>query len=211
MRRTRCFICLSGLLCVICIVPVCCAGTCAYGSAYAWFKGTDGGWVNATAHPLMRRGESFEIRIVVTTSTDLCMLYIKLHEFGTPVYEVLEGPTSMEQLLECRHLPKSGQSVTYVWKMKVRQDTSWVNAYAPLEVFVQFNKNDTKIAWIQFDVITAFVIDEPSVGDAWEPIQESDSSNEPDQKAIPVFDAARVLVIVSFFAIALRLYQQRQT
>lgn len=195
----------------MCIAPVCCAGTCAYGSAYAWFKGADGGWVNATAHPLLRRGEPFEIRIVVTTSTDLCMLYIKLHEFGTPVYEVIEGPTAMEQLLECRHLVKSGQSFTYVWKMKVRQNTSWVNAYAPLEVFVQFNKNDSMIARIHFDVITAYVIDEPRVDDAWEPIQKGGSSNEPNQRTFPVFDAAGVLVIVSFFAIALRLHQQKQT
>jgi len=80
-----------------------------------------------------------------------------------------------------------------------------------LEVFVQFNKNDSKIARIHFDVITAFVIDEPWADDARESIQKGGSSNEPDQRTFPVFDAAGVLVIVSFFAIALRLHQQRQT
>jgi hypothetical protein len=44
--------------------------------------------------------------------------------------------------------------------MQVRSNTTWVNGYAPLEVFVQFNKNDTDEMRISFDVITAFILDQ---------------------------------------------------
>ena len=118
------------------------AGECNYGSVHAWFRTSDGEWENATAHPWLKRGESFEIKTVVTAKADLQVFFVKLHEFGTPVFEVVEGPTMMEQLLECRQNILSDQTFTYVWKMRVRSDTTWVNGYGPLEVFVQFNKND---------------------------------------------------------------------
>jgi len=59
------------------------------------------------------------------------------------------------------HSPSSsGKTFIYTWTVHVRPDTSWVNGYAPLEVFVQFNTNDTDDLRITFDVLTAYIIDE---------------------------------------------------
>lgn len=143
------------------LFPVHSAGNCQYGSTNAWFKANNGIWQNATAHPVLRRGEPFEIQIIVTCNTNLSVVYVKLHEFGTPVYEVLEGPTAMEQLLVCQNPMVSGRSYRFFWKLQVRENTTWVNGYAPLEIFVQFNKNDTSTSWVHFDIIIAFIVDEP--------------------------------------------------
>jgi sarcinarray family protein len=147
-----------GLLGILCISPVDSASECDFGSAQAWFRVADGHWENATAHPILQRGEPFDIKIVITVKTELQLLFVKLHEFGTPVYEVVEGPIGMEQLLECRQMISPGRCFTYTWRMRVRSNTTWVNGYAPLEVFVQFNKNDIDEMRISFDVITSFIL-----------------------------------------------------
>jgi len=122
MIKTMVVWCLIGLLFIINTIPVLTAAECSYGSVHAWFRTSDGEWENATTHPLLKRGESFEIKIVVTAKTDLQVFFVKLHEFGTPVFEVVDGPTMMEQLLECRQNILSDQTFTYAWKMQVRAD-----------------------------------------------------------------------------------------
>jgi sarcinarray family protein len=181
------------------------AGECNYGSVHAWFRTSDGEWENATVHPLLKRNESFEIKIVVTAKTDLQVFFLKLHEFGTPVFEVVEGPTMMEQLLECRQNILSDQTFTYVWKMRVRSDTTWVNGYGPLEVFVQFNKNDTDEYRMDFDVIIAFIVDE-----LWENYtQENTCENFSPQNIhsikLPGFEGGGMFIVVFLLCIFTRL------
>lgn len=197
------------LISILLIIPVYSAGQCAFGSAYAWFKSSNDTWMNATVHPLLRRGEPFEIQVVVTSSINLSMVFIKLHEFGTPVYDVIEGPTAMEQLLECPHLTIAGQSSRYRWTMKVRDDTSWVNGYAPLEVFVQFNKNDTAVLSIHFAVITAYIIDE-----AWANVSKErsdiDTSLTQEPRLLPTANIVGVILISMFFIIVLKFEKQKR-
>jgi sarcinarray family protein len=181
------------------------ASECSFGSVHAWFRSSDDEWENATAHPLLKRGEAFEIKIVVTTKTDLQVFFLKLHEFGTPVYEVLKGPTAMEQLLECRQKILSNQTFSYVWEMQVRSDTTWVNGYAPLEVFTQFNKNDTAEHRMSFDVITAFIN-----GDLWEQyaqenISENLSSQHIQNNTLSGFEFEGIIIAVFLFCFFLRL------
>jgi sarcinarray family protein len=160
MRKTLFFLCLLVLLVVTSTCPLGTAGECTYGSLQAWFRTPGSEWHNATAHPLLKRGQEFEIKITVTAKNTLQVLFVKLHEFGTPVFEVVEGPTKMEQLLEYRQMIQPNQMFTSTWKLRVRPDTTWVNGYSPLEVFAQFNRNDDNECRVSFDVITAFVIDE---------------------------------------------------
>lgn len=135
------------------------AAECEYGSVHAWFRSSEGAWENATAHPVLQRGESFEIKIKIQITTDLKVVYLKLHEFGTPVYEVITGPSIMEQLLEHWRPILDNQSTIYLWKLRVRANTSWVGGYSPLEVYVQFTKNDDDDASITFDVFNAYILD----------------------------------------------------
>jgi sarcinarray family protein len=143
----------------ILVTPLTQAGGCAYGSVQAWFRTTEGVWVNATAHPSLHRGESFEIKVRVNIATDLRVVYLKLHEFGTPVYEGITGPSTMEQFLENWELTMSNQSWTSVWNMRVKANTSWVNGSSPLELYVQFTKNDYDDASVMFDILNAFIVD----------------------------------------------------
>jgi len=148
------------LLFSIFFVSVVNAGECSYGSMYAWFRRDNEEWQNATAHPTLKLGEEFDVKVVITAKTDLSVIFFKLREFGTPVFEVLDGPTSMDEILECGRSMKTGDNFTYIWRVHVKLDAKWVNAYGPLEVFIQFNKNDHDHCTVYFDVITAYVANE---------------------------------------------------
>jgi sarcinarray family protein len=187
------------------LILVSTASECSFGSVHAWFRSSDGEWENATAHPLLKRGEAFEIKIVLATKTDLQVFFLELHEFGTPVYEVLFGPTAMEQLLECRQKILSNQTFSYVWEMQVRLDTTWVNGYAPLEVFTQFNKNDTAEHRISFDVITAFINDDLWEQYAQENISENLSSQHIQNNTLSGFEFEGIIIAVFLFCFFLRL------
>ena len=205
MIKTMIVWCLIGLLFIINTIPVLTAVECSYGSVHAWFRTSDGEWENATAHPLLKRGESFEIKTVVTIKTVIQVFFLKLHEFGTPVFEVLEGPIAMEQLLECRQNILSNQTFTYVWKMRVISDTTWVNGYGPLEVFAQFHKNDTDEYRVNFDVITAFIVDELWEGYLQENISENHSSETIHGGKLPDFEVGGMFIVVFLLCIFTRL------
>jgi sarcinarray family protein len=205
MTKAMVTVSLIGLLFIIHAIPVHTAAECDYGSVHACMMASDDIWKNATTHPLLKRGESFNIKIVVTTKTPLSMLYIKLHEYGTPVFEIMEGPTAIEQLLECRGGIPSGQIFSYTWKIRVRPDTTWVNGYAPLEVFVQFNKNDTDEHRINFDVVTAFVIDE-----LWENYKQENTNENFSSRYVPSieqpgFEFGQIIIAVILLGIFVRL------
>jgi sarcinarray family protein len=192
------------VLCTCCSSPTIHAGNCQYGSVHAWFQSPDGELLNATAHPNLKRGEIFHIRVEVTLKTMLGVFFVKLHEFGTPAFEVLDGPTCMEQLLECRQKHSSNQTFSYHWTMRVRPDTTWVNAYAPLEVFVQFNRNDTECCIVDFDVITAYIANEVWNGTSQDPSHESFSSETIQGKNMPGFINAGSMIMIILLCVFLR-------
>lgn len=194
----------AGLLLIIAMSPVYSAGQCQYGTVFAWFKASETDWENATAHPVLYRGEIFTIKIVVTPTVDVSAFYLKLHEFGTPVYQVLTGPTTIEDLLECRGNISVGQSHSYLWNIQVKNDTTWVNGYAPLEVFVQFNKNDVETAIVDFDVFTGFIRDEPWQNESDHDINGTNPLPDPNHKQLCSFGIAGVCGIVSFVVILRR-------
>ena len=209
MIRCRGIALLISLLFLFSVAPIHRAGECAYGSVHAWFRTTEGDWENATAHPMLKRGESFDIKITVSTKTDLRVVYLKLHEFGTPVYEVLTGPSTMEQLLDHWEPIQSDQSWTYVWKMRVGANTSWVNGNSPLEVYVQFTKNDEDDSSVTFDVMNAFIIDE-----LWEHYspEASDNNFSLQQKEPPRLSSLSiigVIIVLSVVVVFLRRRRQR--
>ena len=140
------------------IAPAVSAGECCYGSVHAWFQGSNGQWENATAHPVLLPGEVFHIKIRVSLSTKCQVFFLKLHEFGTPVFEVLAGPSRFEELLEHRVTMNENQQYTYRWTVRVRPQTTWTYGNAPLEVFAQLNRNDFEECCIDFDVLVASIL-----------------------------------------------------
>lgn len=195
------------LLLLSCTTPIHRAGECPYGSVHAWLRTSDGEWENATAHPMLKRGESFEIKILVGIKTDLQVFYLTLHEFGTPVYEVITGPSTMEQLLEQWGPTHPDQSWTYVWKMRVRSNTLWVNGYSPLEVYVQFSKNDADDSSVTFDILNAFIVD-----GLWEHYSEEikDENFSSQLKNTPgLSDASIIEILIIFFLAGIYLRTRR--
>lgn len=156
MRR-RAWISLSALLVIPFLIPVTNAGDCSFGSAHAWFQGPDGGWQDATAHPILRPGQVFQIKLTLTLMKNCSVFFLKLHEFGTSVYEVVTGPTRLEELLSQQSRMQTNESYTYTWTLRVRPATTWTQASAPLEVFAQLNTNDSVSCEIDFDVINAYI------------------------------------------------------
>ncbi len=198
------------LLVLVSAVPTSSAAECAYGSVDAYFRTSNTDWENATAHPILKRGESFEIKILIRIKTDLRVVYIKLHEFGTPVFEVITGPSTIEQLLEHWRPTDSDQPMISVWKMRVRANTSWVNGYSPLEVFVQFTKNDDDDLSVGFDVLNAYVIDELWKNYSQEPPKESYSSQRKDTLRLSSVSITSEIIIVFFIGIFLQRRWQRK-
>jgi len=170
------------------------AGECKYGSMYAWFRNTNEEWRNATAHPSLKLGEEFEVKVVITAGTDLSVIFFKLREFGNPVFEVIDGPTDIGELLECGRSVKNGDNFIYNWIVRVKTDTEWFNAYCPLEVFIQFNKNDHDDCTVSFDVLTAYVVNE-----YWDGYNATDNINSMSEKnSMPGFEFLMLLITVCF-------------
>jgi sarcinarray family protein len=204
MKRSRVCVWFFSLFFLLCISPGVSAGECSYGSVHAWFQQVGEPWVNATAHPCLKRGEVFTIQVEVKTKTSLGMFFIKLHEFGTPVYEVVDGPTQMEELLGCRQEVTANQTFLYRWVLRVRPETSWVNGYAPLEVFVQLNTNDADSSQVDFDVMTAFIVDAAWKGALLVSVNGNLSSEPRPGNNLPGFDAAGLTAVMFFLSICWR-------
>jgi len=209
MNKTIGVIFLIAFLYIQPVIPLISAAECDYGNVNASIRLSNGVWRKATSHPVLKRGETFDIKVVIGTKTVLQHLFLKLHEFGTPVFDVIEGPTEIDQILENHGTIPSGTMFVYTWTVQVRPNTSWVTAYAPLEVFMQFNKNDTDERRINFDVLTAYIIDE-----LWENCTNVDSTknfsknHDPNNhQSGPVF--VPVIIIVFIIAVSLRFFRFR--
>jgi sarcinarray family protein len=169
------------------IAPIVSAGECCYGSVHAWFQGSNGQWENATAHPILKPGEVFHIKIRVTLSTICQVFFLKLHEFGIPVYEVLAGPIKIEELLEYRGKIQVQHPYIYEWTMRVRPTTTWMYGSAPLEVFAQLNKNNSDECRIDFDVLVASILPVILTGPGSHQISKNHPSDAPPRRSLPGF------------------------
>jgi sarcinarray family protein len=187
-----------GVFSFLLLVPCVPAGECDYGVASAWFCRLGAGWVNATAHPRLSRGVVFRVRVEVVAFMPLQVFFVKLHEFGTPVFEVLDGPTRMEQLLECREQISADQRFSFTWTMRVRPETTWVAGYAPLEVLVQFNTHDGLACQVDFDVLTAYILDDDG---GQQPITRPTASEPGARGSMPGFTGGEVLLAVTLFVV----------
>ena len=143
-------------------IPLACApslvtaGSCSYGSCSAWIRTDNDSWQPATIHPQLHPGGTLEIIVVLTPSIPTSGVFCKLHEFGTPVYETVHGPSAINTVICCGDtLP--GVNLTYHWVVRVLPNTCWINGTAPLEVFAQFSKSDTDAETLSFDALCAFI------------------------------------------------------
>jgi sarcinarray family protein len=142
--------------CGLIIVPCVSAGSCNYGTAEAWIRVGDGPWKLATQHPILHPGDTFEILVKIRASTWVSAVFCELHEFGTPVYDSLEGPSEINELLS-RGVTKPQEEIWYLWQIRVSPQTKWLNGSAPLEVFIQFTLSDDDSQTITFDALCGYI------------------------------------------------------
>lgn len=209
MRKTVILIFISLFLVFLCLCGRSSAGECSYGSVRAYFRFDEQAWQNATVRPILSRGQRFEIQVVVTPRAPLSMFFVKLHEFGTPVYDVLDGPSGIEQTLECRERIPPGEDFLFLWRMQVKEDTSWVNGYAPLELYVQFNENDAQTASVNFDVLIAFIVETSMDNKSQDGIQETEVVSRGRQLKTPFGSFAEISSILVLFIVCCRVYHTK--
>lgn len=185
--------------------PLAIAAECDYGIVNASVRTTEGIWKPATMHPVLRRNESFDIQITIIAKTALQVVFLKLHEFGTPVFEVLTGPAAIGHLLENRGKISAKETFLYSWKVRVRPDTPWVNGYAPLEVFVQFNTNDSDERRITFDVLTAYIVDGPWENQAQDVSLKNNPSHQMPGENQSSLEFSLMIIGVCFLCVCIRL------
>jgi len=105
-----------------------------YGIVKAWFNGKP-----ATIEGInLKIYEHAEIRVEITTKTNLDFIAIQLYEPGvTNAFEVIEGPSKIEEWINYWDVEKNW-SKNFTWK--VRPNGGWVDGNAPINIFVQFKK-----------------------------------------------------------------------
>lgn len=119
----------------------------------AWVRTEGSPWGPATAHPALRPGEEFSVMVLVATTRPAAWVFLSLREFGTPVYDVVTGPSGIEEPLLCGRHVHPPFLKAFVWKVRVLPDTAWVNGIAPLDVFAQFSSPSAKVTVLSFSVV----------------------------------------------------------
>ena len=206
----RILLCAIVLIAISLIAPGASAGACCYGSVHAWYQGSNGQWVNATAHPVLKPGEVFRLQIRVKLSTVCQVFFLKLHEFGTPVYEVLSGPTQIEELLEYRQKIRVQYPYIFDWTVCVRPTTSWTCGSAPLELFAQLNKDNSKECTVDFDVLVATILPRNQTDSVPHQVKDNRSSDAHSGWSLPGFQADFAFMAIVVLWLSLNKTQPRQ-
>jgi hypothetical protein len=136
--------------------PCLMARSCAYGTGETWVSIANGAWMPATQHPHLRPGDTLEVIVKIKATIPLSKVFCELHEFGTPVYEVLKGPSRINELL-CLGTTGPDSVVCFLWQIRILPETRWINGTAPLEVFIQFTKSDDESRTITFDALCSII------------------------------------------------------
>ncbi len=128
-----------------------------YGIVQAWFNDK-----NATVEGFnMKIGEPATIIVNVTSKIN-GNVYVKIKEPGvTKAYNVLSGPSKQDEIIDNLNV-ESGWSKTFTWK--VSPNGAWNNGNAPINIFVQINKDWNKNKIIQFTIANPYILDEQYSG-----------------------------------------------
>lgn len=164
-----------------------------YGIVQAWFNEK-----NATVEGLnLKIGEPATIIVNVSSKID-GNVYVMIREPGvTKAYNVLSGPSQQDDTIDNLNV-KSGWSKTFTWT--VSPNGAWKNGNAPINIFVQINKDWNKYKTIQFTIANPYILDEQYSGST--PVQTTGAAQPPPtgttsaQKDTPFLGAAGALAVI---------------
>jgi len=221
---------LAGLLMLVAILmlPSIDAGSCRYGTMYAWYSKDGENWSNATAYDTGKLGEPFYVKVELTAKTDLMGIYFRIDETADAKegssFEMLEGPIVLEgpQPTESPNYPcddcffcycsfmdiKENETVTLKFKLCVKEDNDWIGGTAPVEVFTLFSIDDDVDCDIYFHAVNIAILEE-----TWDGLSNNDSSNLNGSNGSSDFNNGTpgFELVVVLLALSVVLYYRRKT
>lgn len=144
------------------LTPLAKAGECEYGTLHAWYSKDGQEWQNATVHHTqLSPGDSFYIKITFNLKTGIQSVDLKTWETGeenpeNSTYRLIQGLNCFFSYVEIKNLAVN-QDYTYVMKLQVKPNASWVHGNAPLNIYAQFNQNDKLNRGILFTVANIYI------------------------------------------------------
>jgi sarcinarray family protein len=188
------------------------APECLYGTFDAWFSSDGVNWVNTTLEDItLRRGEIFYVKTMMSTTKPVVqvgMMFSEPGEFSanSSTFEIINGTTSMFCPYIYGIIEQPSASFEHIWTFQVKKDTTWVQATAPLNVFVQFDCNEQN-TWVTDQI--SFTVVYPTISDE---LYVDGIDNEQDDRmhfSRESPDIPFICVIVFFILIAMKGKQMR--
>jgi len=182
------------------------AGECEYGTINAGFSKDGATWQNATVnHINYSCGEPFFVKATIKPKIDLISIDIKIWETGESnkqdsTFELLEGPNCFFTYFDIYPVNKN-DVFTYFWKFRVKPDTDWVNGNAPLNLHVQFDKNDNDNKDITFTIVNMYIQDVMWEGYIENHDDQSLGQNMPEKNNSPGYEFFLLIILIFFIAI----------
>jgi len=208
---------IAGLLMLVAILmlPSISAGSCRYGTMYAWYSKDGENWSNATAYDSGKLGEPFYVKVELTAKTDLMGMYFIILIEG-PI--IIEGPQSTPSpyypcddcfFCYCSFMDiNENETVTLKFKLRVKEDNDWIGGTAPVEVFTLFSIDDDVDCDIYFHAVNIEILEE-----TWNGLSNTDGSNidgsngtGDSNNGTPGFE-----LVVVLLALSVVLYFRRKT
>jgi len=174
------------------IIQSCTAGENEYGIVKSWYDNQP-----ATVEGVVLKiNEPVEIKVEVTSKVDAFFIGIELCEPGvTKSYDVISGPSDFGEYISEYDI-KSGWVKTYTWT--ICPNGNWTDGNAPINIFVQFNKeiNDDRI--IQYSIANPYIFDEQYSGSSPSHTTiNSSSTNQSQSNSSPSFGIIAALLSVA--------------
>jgi len=138
------------------------AAECEYGSVEAFFSKDGENWQKATVqNSTLKRGEAFFIKAYIRSKINLSSIDIKIWETGenskfNSTFKLIEGFDCFFSFYDIYPIKKD-DNLTYIWQFNVKHNTKWFNGNAPLNLFVQFDKNEEVNEQVSFTIVNFFI------------------------------------------------------
>lgn len=119
--------------------------SCPYGTFDVWMSLDNESWMNTTVTNIsLQCGQPFFVKAMMKPSQDYMWLALYLFEPGTSTVEqksftVVDGPCGINDGCDLGEV-MADETKTVWWKLKVKDDPSWVGGFTPLSITGFFQK-----------------------------------------------------------------------
>jgi sarcinarray family protein len=161
-KKTILFLILTISLFFLSMMPQSLATENKYGTLETFFSKNKKNWEPATVENItLKRGEIFYIKAEITSEIDLLSIDLHIWETGensqeNSTYKQLSGPNCFFNVYNTINISKN-QNFTFIWKFQVKPNADWVNAKAPFNILVQYDKNPRDDKKIYYTVVNPYI------------------------------------------------------